>query len=74
MRCKDCKYYYENTVEFVGSKITRQEGHCSNPIIGDDNGNYSGCPDNGIYATCDEQRGELIVGPNFGCIHFEQKI
>lgn len=28
-------------------------------------------PDDGIYATCDEGRGHLIVGKNFGCIHFE---
>jgi hypothetical protein len=74
MICKNCKYYYENTIEFVGSTLTRQEGKCSNPLISDDSGNYDGCPDNGIYATCDEQRGDLIVGPNFGCIHFEKKL
>lgn len=27
----------------------------------------------GVYASCDEYRGELTVGKNFGCIHFEQR-
>lgn len=26
-----------------------------------------------LFSTCDESRGEIEIGENFGCIHFEQK-
>ena len=27
----------------------------------------------GVFATSDDDRGDLIVGEDFGCIHFQQK-
>lgn len=76
MICKNCKYYYETTIEFLWAGLERQqEGHCSNPLIYDDTKEGNGeCPDNGLYATCDEGRGAIIIGPNFGCIHFKEKV
>jgi hypothetical protein len=29
------------------------------------------CPTDGVYSTCDEERGHLVTGEKFGCIHFE---
>jgi hypothetical protein len=68
MNCKDCKYFtpYVNV----------DWGMCSHPkLIDDDEETVETgfCPDDGLRATCDEYRGGFYVGPNFGCIHFEQK-
>lgn len=72
MTCKDCKYLYIDAAPFSASPDLGL-GRCSNPLLNDDTGKVKQCPDNGVYASCDEGRGELIVGPNFGCIHFEKK-
>ena len=29
------------------------------------------CPVDGVYASCDEWRGSLTVGQDFGCIHWD---
>lgn len=29
------------------------------------------CPVDGVYSTCDEERGQLVTGQKFGCIHFK---
>lgn len=73
MNCKNCKYYYTTTQDRLqGSVIVSDSvGRCSNHLLSVDG--LIGCPDNGILATCDEDRGELEVGENFGCIHFENK-
>lgn len=31
------------------------------------------CPVDGVYATCDEERGHLVTGQGFGCIHFKRR-
>jgi hypothetical protein len=64
MRCKDCKYftYWSNNM-----------GECGHDLMVDDNRKEAECPINGVLATCDEGRGDLIVGEEFGCIHFKQK-
>lgn len=78
MTCKNCKYCHTHTYEaatVLSDKIKLITiGRCHNPLLTDDDNNPDGiCPDNGVYATCDEHRGEFRVGPNFGCIHFEEK-
>jgi hypothetical protein len=67
--CKNCIYFERET-----SKYYPNLSYCKNDKLVDDNtfeDEFSDCPIDGIYATCDEQRGELQVGENFGCIHFE---
>lgn len=70
MNCKNCKYFelQENPYGY---------GWCSNIKIVDDLATTekkdTSMPKDGIYSTCDEQRGELMIGPNFGCIHFKDK-
>lgn len=65
MNCKYCKYYTPYFKEVYGM--------CNNPLMVDDSEEVNECPEYGVYATCDEQRGDLRVGQNFGCIHFKQK-
>ena len=53
-------------------------GICLNPKVTSDYSsdwlkqNVNGCPVDGAYASCDENRGDLEVGEQFGCIHWEQ--
>lgn len=53
-------------------------GFCLHPLMYSDHVNgWMGRPYpespiiNGVEASCDEQRGDLVVGEMFGCIHFE---
>ena len=74
MNCKHCKHYSTRVEKYVltyepGVK-QRNVGQCNNPLLVQGGG---GCPENGLLATCDEGRGELEVGENFGCIHFKEK-
>jgi molybdopterin-guanine dinucleotide biosynthesis protein A len=64
--CKKCVFYTK-------SESQMKRGFCSCPVVCDDTGDCYEAPINGIYATCDECRGELWVGEDFGCIHFEAK-
>lgn len=74
MKCKNCSYYVKEIRKFV-SAPDETIGRCFNPaLISDVTANVGECPINGLYATCDEGRGELEVGEDFGCIHFEQKL
>lgn len=74
MRCENCKYFELDTGQFTGVPVNY--GRCSHSKIVDDL--YVDppkdriFPSDGIYATCDEGRGELQVGKDFGCIHFEK--
>lgn len=72
--CKNCKYFKPNTrqASYVGDLDGDGFGECISPKIIDDSGDKddlirdTSC----IVATCDEQRGSLYIGENFGCIHF----
>lgn len=73
MTCKNCKYF-DPFKDAVG--YPKNYGYCDHPKIVDDlgiPGKDTSMPTDGIYATCDEQRGELQVGEDFGCRHFEEK-
>lgn len=70
MTCKNCKYFNH---ELEANDF----GRCTHPKMLDDANSLEAgdkCPADGVYATCDEYRGDLFVGINFGCIHFEEKI
>lgn len=75
MICKHCLYFtpFEDHARF-GYPLNY--GRCNHNKIVDDlyvePQKDNSLPIDGIYATCDEGRGELQVGENFGCIHFEQ--
>lgn len=71
MNCKNCKYYYTEHFDSTDGGFT--VGRCGNPLLWADGDGAKECADNGLLATCDEGRGELEVGENFGCIHFEKK-
>ena len=87
MRCINCKFfnlgYFGHNPD--GSKFIESDklggGICLNPKIGSCDVKDSWLetntqlpPDDGIYASCDEDRASLFVGKNFGCIHFELKL
>jgi len=68
MNCRDCIFF--STKDGVYGL-----GKCSNPKILDDMKRDVPIDEirkDCIYATCDETRGEMLVGPDFGCIHFRQ--
>jgi len=87
MKCINCKFfrmgYFEHNADgsetiFIDSD-KEDLGICLHEKIGSD---YKDGwlrtktkipPNDGIYATCDEERAELSVGKNFGCIHYELK-
>jgi hypothetical protein len=80
--CANCKFFkmgrFEHSVVGNNLKETNnpKDGICLHPKVGSDYKNgWMGLdidlPKDGIYASCDEERGELYVGENFGCIHFE---
>jgi Rad3-related DNA helicase len=78
--CEHCIYfrtepYYKN--EEIKKDVNF--GVCTNPKIFSDYVNdhegreYKVMSIDGINSTCDEERGELIIGKDFGCIHFSKK-
>ncbi len=70
--CKNCVFFETQMKAY--SNISEEYGKCLHEKIKDDCIlENDSCPIDGIYATCDEYRGHLIVGPLFGCIHFTQK-
>lgn len=80
MYCKDCKYLKKGLFCNDGfvENLEIDRGYCFNEKIQSDyvdgwlgRENLPSEPLDGIIATCDEGRGELIVGELFGCIHFE---
>lgn len=85
MICKNCKYFKkghfkhssEGPIIFEEESSTGMCLHlkiCSD-YVDDWLGRETETPINdGVYANCDENRGHLIVGEHFGCIHFEKKI
>lgn len=87
MRCKNCKFFRLGSfIEKISEDITagvlvsgkgkNEYGHCLNEKIGSDflssfiKKELKIEPD-GIYASCDEDRGMLEVGKEFGCIHWD---
>lgn len=67
MNCKNCKYY-------IPGKDGVKWGECNHPaMLDDDTKEADEAPIDGVYATCDEYRGQLFVGEEFGCIHFKEK-
>lgn len=76
MICKNCKYYQPFEDHSMYGYLLSY-GRCAHFKIVDDLAVYpskdSNMPKDGIYATCDEGRGELQIGEDFGCIHFEIK-
>lgn len=84
--CANCKFFTNGFFEHdpeIGFTIQvtddPKDGMCLNPKIGSDNTrgwlkhSDDTHPEDGIYASCDEERGDLYVGKNFGCIHFIEK-
>lgn len=67
MNCKDCKHFRR---EEEGSQF----GVCANDKFKSDykEMHVCKCPVDGLYASCDEQRGYFTIGELFGCIHFEK--
>lgn len=72
MNCKNCKYFSIGGADLIGNP--EGIGKCNNYLLADDYKKDTDCAINGLLATCDESMGELFVGEEFGCIHFEQKI
>jgi hypothetical protein len=84
MNCKDCKHFarggiFQHKEPNLILDETKHNGLCLNQKVASDHVDgwlsretlpYQ---TDGIYAGCDENRGYLLVGENFGCIHFEQK-
>lgn len=70
-KCKNCKYFFEThrRYEFSAAFEFKGFGICSNEHLVE-NGD-STMKDDCLNATCDEGRGELEVGQNFGCSYFE---
>lgn len=85
-RCDSCKYfkigYFERAYNTEGFKIKDkncEHGLCLNPKVSSDYVNDWTHRKNeialdGLHSTCDEERGDLLVGKRFGCIHWEGKI
>lgn len=88
MNCKDCKYWrrggYFTHGDGWGIGILKQdenskEGLCLHPSMSSDyidgwlKRDRSREINDGVIAGCDEDRADLQVGENFGCVHFEQK-
>lgn len=83
--CANCKFFrmgwFKHTENgFVIEEVDDvEDGMCLHPKIGSDTKdswlktNTETPPIDGIYASCDEERGHLHVGKNFGCIHFTNK-
>lgn len=60
------------------TKPDATHGLCLHPVMGSDyiwdwRRTRLGLPSTGVFATSDEERGDLLVGEDFGCIHFQQK-
>jgi hypothetical protein len=86
MNCKNCKHFTYGHFEHYlpdASKIVKsgneKTGMCLHPKINSDyveswtGRDHAEDIMDGLYADCDENRGHLHVGPDFGCIHFEIK-
>lgn len=73
-KCKNCKYFTE--VHWQNAKTKEIQfhgfGNCSNEHLVE-NGDIN-MKDDCLNATCDEDRGELEIGQNFGCIFFEETL
>lgn len=84
--CDTCKWWtpeeeveHRFTCKTTGEECCNrytEQSTCCHPKIwadfqGDNRPNIP--PEDGIYASCDEGRGTLFVGPSFGCIHHEPK-
>lgn len=64
MNCKNCKYFYRDT-------STSNRGGCKNDKI--DYNREIDVGDEVSYFDAENYAAILIVGEDFGCIHFEQK-
>lgn len=84
MNCKNCKHFSKGYFQHseIGPIIVWQDskfGMCLCEKVTSDNINdWLGREPkeqsiDGLYAGCDENRGSLSVGEDFGCIHFELK-
>lgn len=75
MNCKNCIHFNPFT-DHATYGYPIGYGRCGHSKIVDDLAVYpkkdNTMPKDGVYATCDESRGELQVGEDFGCIHFDQ--
>ncbi len=78
--CKDCVYWQRHA--YNGLPYFRGVGECT-AIIYEDRDDYpregETCSDEGISndryinASCGEESGEVMTGPEFGCVAFEAK-
>lgn len=87
MTCKTCKHWYRGG-EFVHAPEGRalnvcddsRTGLCLHPSMGSDyvdDWMQRKPPQertDGIYAGCDEGRGHVVMGEDFGCIHFQESL
>lgn len=83
--CKDC-HFYDRGVFVMRNHVVELDqrndgaGICLHPSMRSDyvhdwlaRDKSAEPPKDGVHATCDEGRGELQVGEDFGCIHWEKK-
>lgn len=79
-RCSTCKWWGFEEVKWVNNA---PEGYrkCANPKLGDyaqyidddkPNHNADNTRDDALISAWQEM-GETITGPNFGCVHWEEK-
>lgn len=82
-KCKNCAHFLrggkfkhdvtivENNEADFGFCLNKKV--CSDFVSGWAHNDEVYSENDGVYATCDEWRGELRIGINFGCIHFKSK-
>lgn len=70
MTCGECEYFKDT--QYGNGEPIRNAGYCRNEkMISDHTNGWEGrviseCPIDGTFASCDEERGHLLVGINFG--------
>lgn len=81
--CKDCKYFETRIPSHHDEQHWKRSedgrGVCINPKVSSDGtvgwwhgGKYPERTPDSIFADCDENRGHLDIGPEFGCVHWER--
>lgn len=65
MKCKDCKYWERLEGE--------NHGQCDNPKIDYGTEDEIEEGDEARYIDSESYNAALLLGENFGCIHFEEK-
>lgn len=84
MNCRNCKHFGQGVFRHgangpvIEPVPNMQWGVCLHPKVASEyvidwlhREKQSEPVSDGLLASCDEGRGDIQVGPNFGCIHFE---